>query len=122
MPKYVVFTWLMTRGKNASTSAVSYSEYILIDRLVINVEMPPSGEPRVVASLKDTPEEARELALGDWMEQDGLLGMVLDGGVRMSFAEADLHDLARAHSYWGPVSPHLLVLVAQIKATAVALS
>lgn len=120
MAEYTAFAWMMTR-LHPNERQVQHSDYILIDRLAVNIEVSPNGSAHAIAVLRNDAEEARDFALVAWMKQDHELGLRLDGGVTIAQVEADLDVLAKAHDYWIEPSQDLLAIVRQVMATGVPL-
>lgn len=120
MSEYTAFMWTLAFPRH-SRYDIKSSQYLLIDRLVINIESAPDGDTRAVATLKDDSQMARDVALGLWVVEDERQGLVFEGVVMAATVEADLEDLVNAHSYWSSVSPHLRALVTKIEETGVPL-
>lgn len=106
LAEYPAFTWLM-RNPDPKPDHVVTSRYLLIDRLVINIETLVNGDTRALAAIRDTYDEARDHALGPWMRGDDRGGLVLDEEVTTAPVHADLVDLAEMYDDWNDIDPAL---------------
>lgn len=120
MPEHTAFMWMMSRAE-PDKLGIRSSEYLLIDRLAVCIEMDSDMECSAVAALHVTPDAAREMVLDTWMGSDERMGLTLDGTVTAARVEVDLVELSREQQTWGPVSPNLAALANQIKCTGVPL-
>lgn len=117
MTAYAAFTWTLVHPE-PSELEISSSQYLLIDRLVLNIEVAPSGDVRAVAALKDAHENARDVALRFWIPEDERRGLRLNGGVRVACVEVDLEEIAVSYDYWSPIQPTLAAVLERVKAGA----
>lgn len=115
MAEHTAFSWTMKHPESLAFGATT-SKYLLIDRLVLNMEVAPDAGASAVAVLQETYEDARDHALTYWMPADEGRGLLLDGGVTVTHVEADINDLASTYWNWNDVDPVLTAILEQVKA------